>query len=107
MLTVWPAGRDDRRARVLVWTGWWVSVAFGAAELFVQGPYDAGTGLGDVTQWSLLDATLHTDFGVAHSLRLICSGRAGRRHRHAAARASSAAAPGSRSWPGCWWSGSR
>jgi copper transport protein len=74
MLTVWPAGRDDRRARALVWTGWWVSVAAALAELFVQGPYDAGTGLGDVTRWSLLDATLHTDFGVAHSLRLIALG---------------------------------
>jgi copper transport protein len=74
MLTVWPAGRDDRRARALVWTGWWVSVAFGAAELLVQGPYGAGAGLGDVTRGSLLSATLRTDFGVAHSLRLICLG---------------------------------
>jgi copper transport protein len=74
MLTVWPAGRDDRRARVLVWTGWWGSVALGVGELIIQGPYDAGADLSKITSWSLLDATLHTDFGVAHSLRLIALG---------------------------------
>ncbi len=74
IFTVWPAGRDDRRARVLVWTGWWGSVGLGVAELLVQGPYSAGTGLGDITKWSLLDATLHTDYGDAHSLRLIALG---------------------------------
>jgi copper transport protein len=74
MLTIWPAGRDDRRARGLVWAGWWTSVAGALAELLVQGPYDAGTGLRTGTHWSLLDATLHTDFGLAHSLRLIALG---------------------------------
>ena len=38
MLTVWPAGRDDRRARALVWTGWWGSVALGAGRAGHPGP---------------------------------------------------------------------
>jgi copper transport protein len=74
LLTVWPQGRDDRRARAIVWTGW-VASAFGAvAELLVQGPYAAGTGLSKVASWSFLDGTLHTDYGQAHSARLLMLG---------------------------------
>jgi copper transport protein len=71
LLTVWPEGRDDVRARRLVWAGWLAAVVAAVAELLVQGPYVAGAGLGDVTNWSLLDATLHTTYGTAHSDRLL------------------------------------
>ncbi len=71
LLTVWPEGRDDVRARRLVWAGWLAGVVAALAELLVQGPYVAGAGLGDVTKWSLLDATLHTTYGTAHSDRLL------------------------------------
>ena len=71
LLTVWPEGRDDVRARRLVWAGWLAAVVAALAELLVQGPYVAGAGLGDVTKWSLLDATLHTTYGTAHSDRLL------------------------------------
>ncbi|HEY2985614.1 MAG TPA: copper resistance protein CopC [Jatrophihabitantaceae bacterium] len=71
LLTVWPEGRDDVRARRLVWAGWLAAVVAAMAELLVQGPYVAGAGLGDVTNWSLLDATLHTTYGTAHSDRLL------------------------------------
>jgi copper transport protein len=77
LFTVWPAGRDDRRARRLVWTGWGVTTVGAVAELLVQGPYVAGTGLGDVRKWGLLDATLHTTFGGAHSVRLLLLGALG------------------------------
>lgn len=74
LLTVWPQGRDDRRARAIVWTGW-AGAALGAiAELLLQGPYTAGTGLSDLANWSLLDGTLHTDYGQAHSARLLLLG---------------------------------
>jgi copper transport protein len=71
MFTVWPAGRDDRAARGLVRGGWLVSVLAALAELFVQGPYAAGTGLSRLFSSGLIDATLHTDYGLAHSLRLL------------------------------------
>ncbi len=71
LLTVWPEGRDDVRARRLVWAGWLAAVVAALAELLVQGPYVAGAGLGDVTNWSLLDATLHTTYSTAHSDRLL------------------------------------
>ena len=77
MFSIWPEGRDDRTARRLVWTGWLATVAAGIAELLLQGPYSAGAGLGDVANWSLLDATLHTTFGTAHSVRLLLLGALG------------------------------
>jgi copper transport protein len=77
MLTVWPEGRDDVRARRLVWGGWLATAVAAVAELVVQGPYVAGTGLSDVTSWTLLDATLHTTYGTAHSIRLLLLGALG------------------------------
>jgi copper transport protein len=77
MFSVWPAGRDDRRARALLWTGWGAATAGTLAELIVQGPYVAGLGLGRLGQWNLLDATLHTTFGGAHSARLLLLGALG------------------------------
>jgi copper transport protein len=74
LLTVWPQGRDDRRAGQIVWTGW-AAMALGAlGELLLQGPYTAGTGLSQVADWSLIDGTLHTDFGQAHCARLLLLG---------------------------------
>ena len=77
MFSIWPAGRDDRRARGLVWAGWSVSVVGAVAEMLVQGPYAAGEGPAALAKGALLDATLHTDFGLAHSLRLIALGALG------------------------------
>ena len=77
MFTIWPAGRDDRTARGLVRGGWLVSVLAAIAELLVQGPYAAGTGLTHVFDSGLIDATLHSDYGLAHSLRLLALGALG------------------------------
>jgi copper transport protein len=74
LLTVWGAGRTDRRARRLVWAGW-AAATFGcAAELVLQGPYTAGDGFGDLADWSLLDTTLHTDYGTYHCARFVLLG---------------------------------
>ena len=74
LLTVFPQGRDDPRARRLVWAGWGLT-AFGAAgELLLQGPYAAGEGLSALTDWSLLDGTLHTTYGQQHCARLLIIG---------------------------------
>ncbi|MEP7180271.1 MAG: copper resistance protein CopC [Pseudonocardiales bacterium] len=74
LLTVWPQGRDDRRARAIVWAGWGLTGLGALAELLLQGPYTAGTGLSDVANWTLLDATLHTSFGQFLSGRLVLLG---------------------------------
>jgi copper transport protein len=77
LLTVWPEGRDDRRARRLLWGGWLATTVGALAEVVVQGPYASGTGLGDLANGTLLDATLHTTFGTAHSIRLLLLGALG------------------------------
>jgi copper transport protein len=74
LLTVWPQGRDDRRGRAIVWTGWGVAGLGALAELLLQGPYTAGAGLSGVVNWSLLDATLHSSFGHYLSGRLVVLG---------------------------------
>ncbi len=70
LLIGWPAGRDDRRARRIVWGGW-SALALGALlELLLQGPYTAGAGLAKVTSGSLLDDTLHSRYGQLHLVRV-------------------------------------
>ncbi len=73
LLSVWPAGRDDRRARRLVWTGWGLAGIGAVLEVVVEGPYTAGGSLGRLSA-SLVDATLHTDYGTLHCLRLVLLG---------------------------------
>jgi copper transport protein len=74
LLTVWPAGRDDLRARRLLWTGWGATVLGALGALVLQGPYAAGRGPSAIGRWSLLDDTLHTDYGQFHCARLLLLG---------------------------------
>jgi copper transport protein len=74
ILTIWPAGRDDRRARRIVWTGWGSAAVGALLELILQGPYSAGAGLSKVFDASLLDDSLHTNYGQLHCLRLVLLG---------------------------------
>jgi copper transport protein len=74
VFTVWPAGRDDRGARRLVWTGWAGLTGGALLELLLQGPYTAGAALTKVGELSLLDDTLHTNYGQLHCLRLVLLG---------------------------------
>jgi copper transport protein len=74
LLTFWPAGRDDRRARAIVWTGWGGATLGAALELLLQGPYSAGAGLSKIASSSLIDDTLHTDYGQLHCVRLVLLG---------------------------------
>jgi copper transport protein len=74
LLTVWPSGRVDPRARRLVWTGWTASAVGAVAELLLQGPYSAGTGLTTIVRPSLLDDTLHGAYGELHCVRLVLLG---------------------------------
>lgn len=74
LLTVWPTGRGDSHARRLLWTGWGATVLGALGELVLQGPYAAGRGPSAVGHWSLLDDTLHADYGQYHCARLLLLG---------------------------------
>jgi copper transport protein len=74
LLTVWPAGRDERRAQRLVWSGWVGACAGAVLELLLQGPYAAGESLPSALHPGLIDATLHGDYGQLHCARLVLLG---------------------------------
>jgi copper transport protein len=74
LLSVWRPGRDDLRARRIVWAGWGLAVVGAVFEVLVQGPYAAGEGISTVPRWTLLDATLHTDYGQYVCGRLVLLG---------------------------------
>jgi copper transport protein len=71
LFTIWPQGRDVRRVRRLVWTGWVALAAATIAILALQGPYTAGSGPGTLFKFQLLDATLHTSVGATLCMRLL------------------------------------
>lgn len=66
LFVLWPGGREDRRARRLVWTGWGLLVAGTVGGLLLQGPYGAGDSIAHLH----LAATLDTRFGVLSLVRL-------------------------------------
>ncbi|MBD3144682.1 copper resistance CopC/CopD family protein [Microbispora bryophytorum] len=68
---LWPAGRDDRRGRRVVWSGFAVLAAGTAVVLLVQGPYADGRSLITVFDPGLLGATLSTRLGYALLARLV------------------------------------
>ncbi|MFJ2033979.1 copper resistance CopC/CopD family protein [Streptosporangium sp. NPDC087985] len=67
---LWPAGRDDRRGRRIVWSGFAALTTGTVVVLLVQGPYAAGTSLTGVFDPDLLSATLSTRLGHALLVRL-------------------------------------
>ncbi|WP_285705741.1 copper resistance protein CopC [Microtetraspora sp. NBRC 16547] len=68
---LWPAGRDDRRGRRIVWSGFAALTAGTVVVLLVQGPYAAGMSLTGVFDPELLSATLSTRLGHALLVRLV------------------------------------
>ncbi|HEV7204777.1 MAG TPA: copper resistance protein CopC [Jatrophihabitans sp.] len=74
VFTVWPCGRDEPRARRLLWLGWGGATLGTALEVLLQGPYTAGESPFGVGKIALLDSTLHSDYGLLHSLRLVLLG---------------------------------
>lgn len=74
LLTVWPGGRGDRRAQLLVWGGWGLTAAGAAGELLMQGPFSGGLSVWRLFDPTLIDATLHSNYGLLHCLRLILLG---------------------------------
>ncbi len=74
LLLCWPAGRAVPRARRIVWTGWGLAAVAAVLSVLLQGPYAAGSGLGQAFSPSLLAATLNTTYGRMMCARLILLG---------------------------------
>ncbi len=70
LLSIWPAGRRCPAARRLVSTGWIFCLVGAVAELLLQGPYAAGTGVGGIWRFGLLTDTVGTLYGRLHLARI-------------------------------------
>jgi copper transport protein len=62
------AARSTQRA---IWVGWILLLLSSIAALMLQGPYAAGSGIGDATKWNVIDDVLHTRFGHVTEVRLL------------------------------------
>jgi copper transport protein len=67
----WPAGRDDRNARRLVFGGLTTLFVGSAAALLLEAPYVAGEGFGAMFDQRILSTILSSHFTVALVMRLI------------------------------------
>lgn len=70
VLALWPAGRDDKRARRLVAGAWAATFVGTVAAIGLQGAYAAGLGLGDALRPSVVSSVLDTRYGVVAVTRL-------------------------------------
>lgn len=70
LLTIWPGGQKERRALRLVQVGLGAALVGAVLEFLLQGAYVAGRGIGSVWQGTVLDATLHQDYGTLHAVRV-------------------------------------
>ena len=70
VFAAWPAGRGERRVRRIVWTGWAAALLGSIAEVLLQGVNAAGAPITSAFKWTLIDATIHTNFGGWHLLRI-------------------------------------
>ena len=67
---VWPAGRDDRRAKWVVWGGWITVFVTTALGIALEGVYAAGLPLDDVFDTTVLRDVLDTRYGRVALIRL-------------------------------------
>jgi copper transport protein len=70
VFAAWPAGRGERRVRRIVWTGWAAALFGSIAEVLLQGVNAAGAPITSAFKWSLIHATIQTNFGGWHLLRI-------------------------------------
>ena len=70
IFAAWPAGRGERRVHRIVWTGWAAALLGSIAEVLLQAVNAAGAPITSVFKWSLIDATMQTNFGGWHLLRI-------------------------------------
>jgi copper transport protein len=70
LAAVWPAGRNDRSARWLVWGGWITVFVTTALGIALEAVYAAGLPLDDVFDTTLLRDELDTRYGRVALIRL-------------------------------------
>ena len=70
VLVLWPAGRDDARARRVEVTAWLAAFVGTVAAIGLQGAYAAGLGLGDAVRPSVVSSVLDTRYGALALARL-------------------------------------
>lgn len=70
VLVLWPAGRDDGRARWVQAAAWVAAFVGTVAAVGLQGAYAAGLGLGDAVRPSVVSGVLDTRYGVVALARL-------------------------------------
>ena len=70
VFAAWPTGRSERRVRRIVWTGWGAALLGSVAEVLLQGVNAAGAPATSIFEWSLIEPTLHTNFGGWHLVRI-------------------------------------
>lgn len=70
LAVVWRAGRDDRRARWIVWSGWIAVFVTTALGIALEGVYAAGLPLDDVFDTTVLRDVLDTRYGRVALVRL-------------------------------------
>jgi copper transport protein len=70
LLGLWPAGRADRRARAVVWSGYGLLVVGAVGGLLLEGPYGAGAPITRTLDAGLLSDTIGTQFGQMHLAEL-------------------------------------
>jgi copper transport protein len=60
-----------RWTRRLIWAGWIILTLSTVGALMLQGPYAAGSGIGDAVRWQVVRDVLHTHFGHVTQVRLL------------------------------------
>ncbi|WP_329582407.1 FixH family protein [Kitasatospora sp. NBC_01250] len=71
VLLCWPRGAANRSVQRLLMGGWVALLAATVAVLLLRGPYERGSGLGQVFDLSLVRGTLDERLGTALAARLL------------------------------------
>ncbi|MFE9428775.1 copper resistance CopC/CopD family protein [Kitasatospora sp. NPDC006697] len=71
VLVCWPRGAAVRAVQRLLMGGWVALLAATVAVLLLRGPYERGTGLGQVLDLTLVRSTLNERLGTALAARLL------------------------------------
>ena len=76
LLTIWPEGRDDRRARRIVWAGWGAARPRPArcSNCCCRALTSPAPGSARSSTATSPDGTLHTTYGQLHCVRLVLLG---------------------------------
>lgn len=71
LLLVASGSSAERSTKRAMWVGWAILVVATVAALMLQGPYAAGSGIGDAFTWRVVHDVLRTRFGHVSEVRLL------------------------------------